>query len=991
MILKRLNQRMIVTLLMRNVLLVFAVSCLIASPRITAGPASSLALVSGNNQITSSLNALLPNSLTVVVTDAGGNPVSGTTVTFTVTSVPPGATGQMVLSPSVVTGANGLAATELQLGNTLGAYVITASVGGLLVSPVFFTESVVAGVPVSFNVNKVVGTANPAQYSMNLQYGMDPAIATNREYRQNLADIAPGMVRYHSGYQETSGSGQCWVNYSTFGWDSNKINTVLGSLGYNPANRLICINSWPTWMDNHPNNGFLNTNFYNSFASMCSNLVGIVNQQLGYQVKYWEILNEMDGTYATNIGALGSIVAKCATAMKAQDPTIKIAGAAWTTPYSSVIPGFLSAAGSSLDGWTHHEYGGGAANQSPLQIYAWGSNVAGGASYMAGTLANNGFANLPMWITEYNVFYSYNYDLPTYYMKSAVGMVFDALTIKSVVEGGNASGLFIWNDADNTYGSIQYDSTTGTYSDIAPSGYLLMDYNKWGVGNVLQTISGNSSLVSGYAVEDSAGHIMLSLINQSATNEEVVIGPMDYLPSTSTVEEDVIGSTGITRSLVDWSNLVSTSGISIASNNVIILRINQLTETPYGGTPAQLPTTIQADNFDNGGEGIAYHSGTQFNSGWVYRTDVGINIFPILPMTNTFSIALATGDWVQYTVDIPAGTYTINAVAAGSGAFTVALNGTPLGAFSPSTAGTNAFATFTLPAVNLAGGTSQVLRITSTAGGFNLKSLQFIVVPTFIGLNSATNIYGATNLLLTGQIGDVGSAYPALGDPVSATINAVTVSGSVVDSTGDFLINFNDPSLATFGVSGSPYPITYQYAGNANAGLEATTNGGTTLIIAPASPSLSIMATPINAGQSLASSSLNGSTATNLANNLPVPGGFTFADSTIAPSAGTTNVLVIFTPQDLVDFNLVTNSVSLTVTTPSPITISSGTISPKLGLLLNFNGPAGQSYEVLSSTNLLLPLGSWTIETTGSFGAGATTFTNPAPTDAQHFYRIKSP
>lgn len=848
-----------------------------------------------------------------------------------------------------------------------------------------------AGVPVSFNVNAVIATANAGQYSMNLQYGMDPAIATNREYRQNLADIAPGMVRYHSGYQETSGSGQCWVNYSTFGWDSNKINTVLGALGYNPTNRLICINSWPTWMDNHPDNGFLNTNFYNSFASLCSNLVGIVNQQLGYHVKYWEILNEMDGTYATNIGALGSIVAKCATAMKAQDPTIKVAGAAWTTPYSSVIPGFLSAAGNSLDGWTDHEYGGGAANQTPLQIYAWGSNVAGGAAYMAGTLANNGFAHLPIWITEYNVFYAYNFDLPTYYMKSAPGMVFDALTIKSVVEGGNASGLFIWNDADNTYGSIQYDSTTGTYSDIAPSGYLLMDYNKWGVGSVLQTTSGNSSLVDGYAVEDSAGHIMLSLINQSATNENVVVGPMDYTPSITTVEEDVINNAGITRSLVDWSNLVSTSGISIASNSVIILRINQLTETPYGGITPELPTTIQADNFDNGGEGIAYHSRTQFNSGWVYRTDAGIDIFPILPATNTFSIALATGDWAQYTLNIPAGTYQINAVAAGSGAFTVTLNGAPLAVFSPTTAGTNTFATLAAPAVNLAGGTNQVLRITSTAGGFNLESLQFMATPTFNGLNSATNIYGTTNVLLTGQLGAAGPAYPAFGDTVSATINAVTINGSVIDTTGDFLIDFNDPSLTACGVSGSPYAITYQYEGNTNAGLDAAANAGTALIIVPASPSLSILAAPINAGQTLASSSLNGSTATNLANNLPVAGGFAFADSTIAPQSGKTNVAVIFTPQDLADFNLVTNTVSLTVITPTPITISSGAISPGVGLVLAFSGPAGQSYEVLSSTNLLLPLGSWTVEASGFLGAGATTFTNSAPTDAQHFYRIKSP
>jgi hypothetical protein len=79
------------------------------------------------------------------------------------------------------------------------------------------------------------------------------------------------------------------------------------------------------------------------------------------------------------------------------------------------------------------------------------------------------------------------------------------------------------------------------------------------------------------------------------------------------------------------------------------------------------------------------------------------------------------------------------------------------------------------------------------------------------------------------------------------------------------------------------------------------------------------------------------------------------------------------------------------VNAPTPITISNESIAPGIGLLLAFTGPAGQSYEVLSSTNLLLPLGNWVTDASGIFGASAATFTNPAPTDAQHFYRIKSP
>ncbi len=49
-----------------------------------------------------------------------------------------------------------------------------------------------------------------------------------------------------------------------------------------------------------------------------------------------------------------------------------------------------------------------------------------------------------------------------------------------------------------------------------------------------------------------------------------------------------------------------------------------------------------------------------------------------------------------------------------------------------------------------------------------------------------------------------------------------------------------------------------------------------------------------------------------------MPGGFAFANSGIAPNAGTTNVSVIFTPTDAADYNDVTNTVSVTVTKAIP-------------------------------------------------------------------------
>ena len=48
---------------------------------------------------------------------------------------------------------------------------------------------------------------------------------------------------------------------------------------------------------------------------------------------------------------------------------------------------------------------------------------------------------------------------------------------------------------------------------------------------------------------------------------------------------------------------------------------------------------------------------------------------------------------------------------------------------------------------------------------------------------------------------------------------------------------------------------------------------------------------------------------------------------------------------------------------------------------LNFSGPASQTYKVLYSTNVVLPLSSWKSLTTGSFSGGTDSYTDSAPAD----------
>src|SRR6185295_15295854 len=74
-----------------------------------AGTGSLLTAEGGNDQF-AAVNSVLPESLVVLASDAGGNPVSGITVTWTV----PG--GGTISPETVVTGADGRAAAERVLG-----------------------------------------------------------------------------------------------------------------------------------------------------------------------------------------------------------------------------------------------------------------------------------------------------------------------------------------------------------------------------------------------------------------------------------------------------------------------------------------------------------------------------------------------------------------------------------------------------------------------------------------------------------------------------------------------------------------------------------------------------------------------------------------------------------------------------------------------------------------------------------------------------------
>lgn len=111
--------------------------------------------------------------------------------------------------------------------------------------------------------------------------------------------------------------------------------------------------------------------------------------------------------------------------------------------------------------------------------------------------------------------------------------------------------------------------------------------------------------------------------------------------------------------------------------------------TPYRGTPAVLPGTIEAEHFDEGGAGIAYVDTTAGNSGGSLRaTDVDIQ--PASDAGAGYNVGwLKPGEWLVYSVDVTkAGSFSLSARVASNG---------PGGTFHVEAGGVNLTGPMTIP------------------------------------------------------------------------------------------------------------------------------------------------------------------------------------------------------------------------------------------------------------------------------------------------------
>jgi hypothetical protein len=246
------------------------------------------------------------------------------------------------------------------------------------------------------------------------------------------------------------------------------------------------------------------------------------------------------------------------------------------------------------------------------------------------------------------------------------------------------------------------------------------------------------------------------------------------------------------------------------------------TEGPFGGTPAAIPGTVLAENYDVGGQGVAYNVTSVNGSDNGFRAQ-GVDLeTATAPATGNDLGWSAAGQWFRYTVNVAtAGTYTVSFLVAAPAAATDAFHlsnssGTNLsGSVAvPATGGFQTWVTVTATVTLPAG--RQTLTLNQDAAGWNIDSLKFALNGS--GGGGATLTTGTPFNIVNENSGSCVSATGS-GTANGTTVEQFACAGGVNSTETSQQWEFTNGTATGF------YEVT-----NVNAPAEAwnVTNNGTT-------------------------------------------------------------------------------------------------------------------------------------------------------------------
>ncbi len=193
-------------------------------------------------------------------------------------------------------------------------------------------------------------------------------------------------------------------------------------------------------------------------------------------------------------------------------------------------------------------------------------------------------------------------------------------------------------------------------------------------------------------------------------------------------EAYLIRTDGSRRPAMDWLYANYLGGTTTTTTT------SGVSQSPYPGPdPHPIPGRIEAENYDTGGEGYAYHDTTSGNQGGDYRSD---DVDVETCGEGDYNVGwTVSGEWLEFTVDVAsAGTYDIEirvASESAGGNFHIEFDSSnvtgPL-SFS-ATGGWQTYTSVLAEDISLSGG-QQIMRLSMDSSNWNVTWIEFTSTDT---------------------------------------------------------------------------------------------------------------------------------------------------------------------------------------------------------------------------------------------------------------------
>lgn len=230
----------------------------------------------------------------------------------------------------------------------------------------------------------------------------------------------------------------------------------------------------------------------------------------------------------------------------------------------------------------------------------------------------------------------------------------------------------------------------------------------------------------------------------NASDADGTISKVDFYDGTTLIASDNSAPYSFT-----WSGAsagthtitaVATDNTGQTATSTAVMITVTAVQAPFKGTAHPIPGRIEAEDYDLGGQGVAFNeANTTGNEGLAtYRTDQQVDVETTQDATGAYNVGyILNGEWLEYTVNVTTtGTYSLDLRLACDGTgrtFHVEMDGVNVtGPISvPSTGGWQTWSTVTLNNLNLTAG-QKIMRIAFDADYMNLNYLEFKSVVTNI-------------------------------------------------------------------------------------------------------------------------------------------------------------------------------------------------------------------------------------------------------------------